>query len=38
MPMIAASEAAISATATAVLAANIKRESTQRPRLSVPSG
>src|ERR1700722_3239561 len=37
-PMIRASEAAISATATAVLAAYIRRDSTQRPRLSVPSG
>ena len=38
IPIAAASEAAISATATAVLAAYIRRDSTQRPRLSVPSG
>src|ERR1700761_7319920 len=38
IPMIPASKAAINATATAVLAAYISRDSTQRPRLSVPSG
>ena len=38
MPIAAASDAAISATATAIRAAKIRRDSTQRPRLSVPSG